>query len=133
MAGYEGKLISHHCSIQSNIYKSITSTMATCVGVMQVVVNALLYAIPSIVNVLLVCLLFWLVFAIMGVQFFKGKFFKCIYSESGDLVSYNIVSINAIKNRYVKYSEQLGLLRPLIPFTRFKIKCHAARIQTCPG
>ena len=50
---------------------------------MKVVVNALMYAIPSIFNVLLVCLLFWLVFAIMGVQFFKGKFFKCINGDTG--------------------------------------------------
>ncbi|KAA0200133.1 voltage gated sodium channel [Hyalella azteca] len=33
---------------------------------MRVVVNALIGAIPSIVNVLLVCLIFWLIFAIMG-------------------------------------------------------------------
>lgn len=40
--------------------------------------NALMYAITSIFNVLLVCLVFWLIFSIMGVQFFGGKFFKCI-------------------------------------------------------
>ena len=44
----------------------------------QVVVNALLGAIPSIMNVLLVCLIFWLIFSIMGVNFFAGKFQKCI-------------------------------------------------------
>ncbi|CAL8088469.1 unnamed protein product [Orchesella dallaii] len=42
---------------------------------MKIVVNALTYAIPSIFNVLLVCLLFWLIFS---VQFFKGQFFKCV-------------------------------------------------------
>ncbi|XP_042204472.1 sodium channel protein para-like isoform X7 [Homarus americanus] len=45
---------------------------------MRVVVNALVGAIPSIVNVLLVCLIFWLIFAIMGVQLFNGKYHKCI-------------------------------------------------------
>ena len=44
----------------------------------QIVVNALMYAIPSIINVLLVCLVFWLIFSIMGVQFFGGKFYKCV-------------------------------------------------------
>ena len=44
----------------------------------QIVVNALMLSIPSILNVLLVCLVFWLMFAIMGVQFFGGKFFKCL-------------------------------------------------------
>nr|CAD7455938.1 unnamed protein product [Timema tahoe] len=42
----------------------------------HVVVNALVQAIPSIFNVLLVCLIFWLIFAIMGVQLFAGKYFK---------------------------------------------------------
>ncbi len=45
---------------------------------LQIVVNALMYAIPSIFNVLLVCLVFWLIFSIMGVQFFGGKFYKCV-------------------------------------------------------
>ena len=52
---------------------------------MRIVVNALMYAIPSIFNVLLVCLVFWLIFSIMGVQFFGGKFFKCLDDE-GELL-----------------------------------------------
>lgn len=52
---------------------------------MRIVVNALMYAIPSIFNVLLVCLVFWLIFSIMGVQFFGGKFFKCV-NENGELL-----------------------------------------------
>lgn len=44
----------------------------------QVVVNALLGAIPSIFNVLLVCLIFWLIFSIMGVNLFAGKFHVCL-------------------------------------------------------
>ncbi|CAH1792816.1 unnamed protein product [Owenia fusiformis] len=44
---------------------------------MKVVVNALIGAIPAIVNVLLVCLIFWLIFGIMGVQLFLGCFGKC--------------------------------------------------------
>ncbi|NXE90523.1 SCN5A protein, partial [Menura novaehollandiae] len=45
---------------------------------MRVVVNALVGAIPSIMNVLLVCLIFWLIFSIMGVNLFAGKFSKCV-------------------------------------------------------
>ncbi|XP_010017639.1 PREDICTED: sodium channel protein type 5 subunit alpha-like, partial [Nestor notabilis] len=45
---------------------------------MRVVVDALLGAIPSIMNVLLVCLIFWLIFSIMGVTLFAGKFGKCV-------------------------------------------------------
>uniref|UniRef100_A0A3Q3LVF0 Sodium channel protein n=1 Tax=Labrus bergylta TaxID=56723 RepID=A0A3Q3LVF0_9LABR len=45
---------------------------------MRVVVNALLGAIPSIMNVLLVCLIFWLIFSIMGVNLFAGKYYYCV-------------------------------------------------------
>uniref|UniRef100_A0A3B3IKS9 Sodium channel protein n=1 Tax=Oryzias latipes TaxID=8090 RepID=A0A3B3IKS9_ORYLA len=48
----------------------------------RVVVNALIGAIPSIMNVLLVCLIFWLIFSIMGVNLFAGKFGRCV-SRSG--------------------------------------------------
>ena len=44
---------------------------------MRLVLNALLASIPSMTNVLLVCLLLLLIFAIMGVNFFKGAFFSC--------------------------------------------------------
>lgn len=44
---------------------------------MQTVVNALLQSIPGISNVLLVCAIVWLIFSILGVQFFGGMFFKC--------------------------------------------------------
>ncbi|XP_076025263.1 sodium channel protein type 4 subunit alpha B isoform X2 [Genypterus blacodes] len=49
---------------------------------MRVVVNALVGAIPSIFNVLLVCLIFWLIFSIMGVNLFAGKFYHCYNSTS---------------------------------------------------
>ncbi|NWU36160.1 SCN5A protein, partial [Hylia prasina] len=56
---------------------------------MRVVVNALLGAIPSIMNVLLVCLIFWLIFSIMGVNLFAGKFGKCVNmtDENSDINS----------------------------------------------
>ncbi|XP_054277860.1 sodium channel protein 60E-like [Macrosteles quadrilineatus] len=57
---------------------------------MRIVVNALMYAIPSIFNVLLVCLVFWLIFSIMGVQFFGGKFFKCV-DDDGELLPVSVV------------------------------------------
>ncbi|UJR15131.1 hypothetical protein I4U23_002096 [Adineta vaga] len=53
----------------------------------RVVVNALIGAIPSIFNVLLVCLVFWLIFSIMGVQLFGGKFYKCVYVDTHDRVA----------------------------------------------
>ncbi|KAG1695923.1 Sodium channel protein 60E [Nymphon striatum] len=59
-------------------------------SVSLIVVNALMYAIPSIINVLLVCIVFWLIFSIMGVQFFGGKFYKCV-DEEGERLSIEVV------------------------------------------
>ncbi|XP_034041830.1 sodium channel, voltage-gated, type I-like, alpha isoform X1 [Thalassophryne amazonica] len=50
---------------------------------MRVVVNALLGAIPSIFNVLLVCLIFWLIFSIVGVNLFAGKYYYCVNETTG--------------------------------------------------
>uniref|UniRef100_H2M828 Sodium channel protein n=1 Tax=Oryzias latipes TaxID=8090 RepID=H2M828_ORYLA len=58
---------------------------------MRVVVNALIGAIPSIMNVLLVCLIFWLIFSIMGVNLFAGKFGKCV-NRTGFIHSITIVN-----------------------------------------
>ena len=55
--------------------------------VRQVVVNALIQAIPSILNVLLVCLVFWLIFSIMGVNLFKEKYGRCV-DALGDKLSH---------------------------------------------
>ncbi|XP_014646160.1 PREDICTED: sodium channel protein type 10 subunit alpha isoform X2 [Ceratotherium simum simum] len=61
---------------------------------MRVVVDALVGAIPSIMNVLLVCLIFWLIFSIMGVNLFAGKFKRCINTtdENFSLVPWSIVN-----------------------------------------
>ncbi|XP_044597543.1 sodium channel protein para isoform X4 [Cotesia glomerata] len=64
---------------------------------MRVVVNALVQAIPSIFNVLLVCLIFWLIFAIMGVQLFAGKYFKCVDMNKTTLSHEIIPDRNACK------------------------------------
>uniref|UniRef100_A0A6Q2ZK20 Sodium channel protein n=2 Tax=Esox lucius TaxID=8010 RepID=A0A6Q2ZK20_ESOLU len=58
---------------------------------MRVVVNALIGAIPSIMNVLLVCLIFWLIFSIMGVNLFAGKYGRCV-NRTGYI--YNVSMIN---------------------------------------
>ncbi|KAL5022052.1 hypothetical protein ScPMuIL_001207 [Solemya velum] len=59
---------------------------------MKVVVNALVRAIPAIVQVLMVCIVFWLIFSIMGVQFFAGKFSKCVDSTSFEILSHTVVA-----------------------------------------
>ncbi|XP_068683417.1 sodium channel protein 1 brain-like [Montipora foliosa] len=58
---------------------------------MKVVINALFAAIPGIGNVLVVSLLFWLVFSILGVQLFSGKFYAC-YDRDGQRLPVSIVT-----------------------------------------
>ena len=74
----------------SLIYVTFISVLCYFYLCFQVVVNALIKAIPSIFNVLLVCLVFWLIFGIVGVQFFAGKFHKCV-DKDGVRVSWEIV------------------------------------------
>ena len=64
---------------------SLNNTLA-----LQVVVNALIQAIPAIANVLLVCLVFWLIFSIMGVNLFGGRFASCVDTE-GQLINASLV------------------------------------------
>jgi hypothetical protein len=91
------------------VYIILNKRNISCV---QIVVNALMYAIPSIFNVLLVCLVFWLIFSIMGVQFFGGKFFKCL-DEHGMLLDISVSFVN-----------QHFLSLPLIAFNEHvKVAC----------
>jgi len=73
-----------------------------------VVVNALIQAIPAIFNVLLVCLVFWLIFSIMGVNLFGGRFSSC-RDEFGELVSFNVVA----------YKNDCEIIGPLYNYTWF--------------
>ncbi|XP_074201282.1 sodium channel protein type 11 subunit alpha isoform X1 [Camelus bactrianus] len=60
---------------------------------MKVVVNALVGAIPAILNVLLVCLIFWLIFCILGVNLFSGKFGRCVnVTGANSVIDYKIVA-----------------------------------------
>uniref|UniRef100_A0A3P9IZ03 Sodium channel protein n=1 Tax=Oryzias latipes TaxID=8090 RepID=A0A3P9IZ03_ORYLA len=59
---------------------------------MRVVVNALVGAIPSIMNVLLVCLIFWLIFSIMGVNLFAGKYYYCFNETAEEYFQPDVVN-----------------------------------------
>ncbi|XP_078393282.1 sodium channel protein type 4 subunit alpha-like [Cetorhinus maximus] len=58
---------------------------------MRLVVNALVASIPSISNVMFVCLVFWLIFGIVGVQIFGGTFFQCV-DENNERLPISIVN-----------------------------------------
>lgn len=79
-----------------SICKILVPAFSQCLSlvwfVLQVVVNALLGAIPSIMNVLLVCLIFWLIFSIMGVNLFAGKFYYCVNTTTDE--RFDISQIN---------------------------------------
>ncbi|KAJ6660840.1 hypothetical protein lerEdw1_017466 [Lerista edwardsae] len=72
---------------------------------MRVVVNALLGAIPSIMNVLLVCLIFWLIFSIMGVNLFAGKFYHCVNTSTGEMFSIDQVDNLTQCNELIERNE----------------------------
>jgi len=72
---------------------------------LKVVVNALLACMPSFINILIISLLFYLVFAIVAVQTFAGKFWAC-YTTDGDgetvyatkaLVNGSFVDVNGVE------------------------------------
>ncbi|TRY81658.1 hypothetical protein DNTS_025982 [Danionella cerebrum] len=78
---------------------------------MRVVVNALIGAIPSIMNVLLVCLIFWLIFSIMGVNLFAGKFGKCV-NRTG-----HILKVSTVNNK----TECLSMNNTQFYWTKVKV------------
>mmetsp|Transcript_58372 Transcript_58372/g.186072 ORF Transcript_58372/g.186072 Transcript_58372/m.186072 type:complete len:1616 (+) Transcript_58372:485-5332(+) len=57
--------------------------MASRAEGMKVVVNALFQSIPGIGNVALVCLLFYLIFGILGINLLKGMYYYCGDTREG--------------------------------------------------
>uniref|UniRef100_A0A8C3TQ06 Sodium channel protein n=1 Tax=Catharus ustulatus TaxID=91951 RepID=A0A8C3TQ06_CATUS len=72
----------------------------------KVVVNALFGAIPSIFNVLLVCVVFWLLFNVLGVKWLGNRFWKCtlkkgslnLINDKHDCISHNGTWTNSVVN-----------------------------------
>lgn len=48
---------------------------------LKIGIQALFMAIPSIINVIIVSMVFFLIFGIIGVNYFKGTFFSCIFGD----------------------------------------------------
>eukprot|EP00919_Chromeraceae_sp_WS-2016_P046321 GHVR01110071.1.p1 GENE.GHVR01110071.1~~GHVR01110071.1.p1 ORF type:complete len:491 (+),score=101.81 GHVR01110071.1:113-1585(+) len=48
---------------------------------LNLIVNSLIASLPSLGNVFLICFIFFLIFAILGVNQFKGGFYKCILPD----------------------------------------------------
>ena len=45
---------------------------------LKISINALILSIPKMLNLIIVCFIFFLLFGIFGVNFFKGGFFHCV-------------------------------------------------------
>lgn len=71
---------------------NISACLCRFPACLQVVVNALVGAVPSIFNVLLVCLIFWLIFGIMGVNLLAGKFSYCFNETSEEQFDTKVVN-----------------------------------------
>jgi hypothetical protein len=48
---------------------------------LKIGIQALIMAIPSLFNVLIISLTFFMICAIIGVNYFKGTFFSCIFND----------------------------------------------------
>jgi voltage-gated cation channel len=61
----------------------------------RTIVNSVVYSIPQILNVGIICGIFWLIFSIIGVTLFNGKFFRCIHNITLAQVPLNLSECNA--------------------------------------
>ncbi|XP_025077610.1 sodium channel protein 1 brain-like isoform X3 [Pomacea canaliculata] len=57
---------------------------------MKVLVNAIMNAIPAIINAFLVSLIFWIMFGVSGVELYAGMFYKCLDDE-GNRLNHSII------------------------------------------
>ena len=55
----------------------LVCSLARCSPSLKVVVNALLMSIPAVADVMLILFIVFLIFAIVGVNYFKGCFYSC--------------------------------------------------------
>ena len=74
--------------------------------------NALFASIPGIGNVLLVSMLFWLIFSILGVHLFAGKFYKCVDADNEPLPA----SVVPNKAECLKYPDQYRWVNSKVTF-----------------
>ena len=64
----------------------------------KVVFTAILSSLPPLMNVTLLSLVVWLIFAIVGLQQFSGRFHKCTDKEYGDMDGVYSTRIECIEN-----------------------------------
>ena len=62
-----------------------------------------MHSFPAILDVTLVCLVFWLMFSIIGVMIFRGKFYNCVDSVNGAVVSHVYNKSDCLKLNYTQW------------------------------
>jgi hypothetical protein len=82
---------------------------------MKKVVDTMLQTIPSAVNVLVVCSLFFLIFGIIGVGFFKGKLLYCsgVDGDFGDIAVSNFLPTYQPNTSFPDYVAQVAQVNGL--------------------
>ena len=83
------------------------------------VVNALVHSIPAIGNVLLVGLMFWFLFAIMGFNLFGGTFGRCVKNDNWTKWNLTIVPNKTLCNASLHediYADNFTWFEPNINF-----------------
>jgi hypothetical protein len=59
---------------------------------LKIAIHALGMAIPSIFNVIIVSMLFFIIFGIIGVNYFKGAFYYCVPIDGGLTMNASLVT-----------------------------------------
>lgn len=58
---------------------------------LKIAVISLINAVPSIINALVIAMLFFLLFAIFGTTYFKGRFFYCLTDKINGVVDITLI------------------------------------------
>eukprot|EP00941_MAST-03F_sp_MAST-3F-sp1_P000668 g668.t1 len=53
---------------------------------LSLVVEALIASVPAVTNVIMICVMFFVVFGIVGMNYYKGTFYKCAFESTSLLV-----------------------------------------------
>lgn len=72
---------------------------------LKIVLNALFAAVPDVLNVAAVCFMFFLIFAILGVNYFKGLLMSC-QGQEFDALALNVASFLEKPSAWVDMTDE---------------------------
>lgn len=68
------------------VLRLVSSTYGLRVGI-----QAIVSAIPSVISVVLIMILFFIIFGVIGVSYFKGKYYYCFDDKATDMDSFSTI------------------------------------------